>query len=157
MGIAVDNLVDGLSRAGVRVARIGRPEAVRQDLMPFMVESIAGIEPGSNMSKDQQYQAINGVLRRAEVICGTNAVSERVFLKECFRAVFEHLCLKCNIVCTRRLQSSHRSNSTTTNYFPVRLLRKGERRKGSIGQYPQCRWRLLIARKVKNDLMALRK
>ena len=57
--IAVDNLVDGLSRAGVRVARIGRPEAVRQDLMQFMVESIAGIEPGSNMSKDQQYQAIN--------------------------------------------------------------------------------------------------
>ena len=71
--IAVDNLVDGLSRAGVRVARIGRPEAVRQDLMPFMVESIAGIEPGSNMSKDQQYQAINGVLRRAEVICATCA------------------------------------------------------------------------------------
>ena len=71
--IAVDNLVDGLSRSGVRVARIGRPEAVRQDLMPFMVESIAGIEPGSNMSKDQQYQAINGVLRRAEVICATCA------------------------------------------------------------------------------------
>ena len=71
--IAVDNLVDGLSRAGVRVARIGRPEAVRQDLMQFMVESIAGIEPGSNMSKDQQYQAINGVLRRAEVVCATCA------------------------------------------------------------------------------------
>ena len=71
--IAVDNLVDGLSRAGVRVARIGRPEAVRQDLMQFMVESIAGIEPGSKMSKDQQYQAINGVLRRAEVVCATCA------------------------------------------------------------------------------------
>jgi len=55
--IAVDNLVDGLSRAGVRVARIGRPEAVRQDLMQYMVESIAGIEPGCNWSKDQQYQA----------------------------------------------------------------------------------------------------
>ena len=71
--IAVDNLVDGLSRAGVRVARIGRPEAVRQDLMQYMVESIAGIEPGCNWSKDQQYQAINGVLRRAEVICATCA------------------------------------------------------------------------------------
>jgi hypothetical protein len=71
--IAVDNLVDGLSRAGVKVVRIGRPEAVRQDLMPFMVETIAGIEPGSNMSKDQQYQAINGVLRRAEVVCATCA------------------------------------------------------------------------------------
>jgi DNA polymerase III delta prime subunit len=71
--IAVDNLVDGLSRAGVRVARIGRPEAVRQDLMQYMVESIAGIEPGCKWSKDQQYQAINGVLRRAEVICATCA------------------------------------------------------------------------------------
>ena len=71
--IAVDNLVDGLSRAGVRVARVGRPEAVRQDLMQYMVESIAGIEPGCNWSKDQQYQAINGVLRRAEVICATCA------------------------------------------------------------------------------------
>jgi hypothetical protein len=71
--IAVDNLVDGLSRAGVRVARIGRPEAVRQDLMQYMVESIAGIEPGCTWSKDQQYQAINGVLRRADVICATCA------------------------------------------------------------------------------------
>ena len=71
--IAVDNLVDGLSRAGVRVARVGRPEAVRQDLMQYMVESIAGIEPGCVWSKDQQYQAINGVLRRAEVICATCA------------------------------------------------------------------------------------
>ena len=71
--IAVDNLVDGLSRAGVRVARVGRPEAVRQDLMQYMVESIAGIEPGCTWSKDQQYQAINGVLRRAEVICATCA------------------------------------------------------------------------------------
>ena len=71
--IAVDNLVDGLSRAGVRVARVGRPEAVRQDLMQYMVESIAGIEPGCAWSKDQQYQAINGVLRRAEVICATCA------------------------------------------------------------------------------------
>ncbi len=71
--IAVDNLVDGLSRAGVRVARIGRPEAVRQDLMQYMVESIAGIEPGCSWSKDQQYQAVNGVLRRAEVICATCA------------------------------------------------------------------------------------
>ena len=71
--IAVDNLVDGLSRAGVRVARVGRPEAVRQDLMQYMVESIAGIEPGCSWSKDQQYQAINGVLRRAEVICATCA------------------------------------------------------------------------------------
>jgi hypothetical protein len=71
--IAVDNLVDGLSRAGVRVARVGRPEAVRQDLMQYMVESIAGIEPGCRWSKDQQYQAINGVLRRAEVICATCA------------------------------------------------------------------------------------
>ena len=76
--IAVDNLVDGLSRAGVRVARVGRPEAVRQDLMQYMVESIAGIEPGCNWSKDQQYQAINGVLRRAEVICATCAGARAV-------------------------------------------------------------------------------
>ena len=84
--IAVDNLVDGLSRAGVRVARVGRPEAVRQDLMQYMVESIAGIEPGCTWSKDQQYQAINGVLRRAEVICATCAgagsdILERFFFR----------------------------------------------------------------------------
>jgi hypothetical protein len=41
--------------------------------MQYMVESIAGIEPGCTWSKDQQYQAINGVLRRAEVICATCA------------------------------------------------------------------------------------
>ena len=71
--IAVDNLVDGLARAGVRVARIGRPEAVRQDLMPYMIESIAGIDQDCRWSKDQQFQAINNALRRAEVICATCA------------------------------------------------------------------------------------
>ena len=73
--IAVDNLVDGLARAGVRVARIGRPEAVRQDLMPYMIESIAGIEQDCRWSKDVQFQAINNALRRAEVICATCAGS----------------------------------------------------------------------------------
>ena len=71
--IAVDNLVDGLARAGVRVARIGRPEAVRQDLMPYMIESIAGIDQDCRWSKEQQFQAINNSLRRAEVICATCA------------------------------------------------------------------------------------
>jgi DNA polymerase III delta prime subunit len=71
--IAVDNLVDGLARAGVRVARIGRPEAVRQDLMPYMIESIAGIDQDCRWSKEQQFQAINNALRRAEVICATCA------------------------------------------------------------------------------------
>ena len=86
--IAVDNLVDGLSRAGVRVARVGRPEAVRQDLMQYMVESIAGIEPGCVWSKDQQYQAINGVLRRAEVVCATCiGVGSEVLKGQSFGAV----------------------------------------------------------------------
>ena len=71
--IAVDNLVDGLARAGVRVARIGRPEAVRQDLMPYMIESIAGIDQDCRWSKSDQFQAINNALRKAEVICATCA------------------------------------------------------------------------------------
>ena len=71
--IAVDNLVDGLARAGVRVARIGRPEAVRQDLMPYMIESIAGIDQDCRWSKDEQFKAINNALRQAEVICATCA------------------------------------------------------------------------------------
>ena len=71
--IAVDNLVDGLARAGVRVARIGRPEAVRQDLMPYMIESIAGIDQDCRWSKQQQRSAITNALRQAEVICATCA------------------------------------------------------------------------------------
>jgi hypothetical protein len=38
---AVDNLVEGLAKAGVRVIRIGRTEAVRQDLSMYQLENQA--------------------------------------------------------------------------------------------------------------------
>ena len=41
--------------------------------MPYMIESIAGIDQDCRWSKDEQFKAINNALRQAEVICATCA------------------------------------------------------------------------------------
>ena len=72
--------------------------------------TIAGIEPGSNMSKDQQYQAINGVLRRAEVVCATCAgagsdILERFSFQACL--IDEATRIKSAAYCAVRGSADH--------------------------------------------------
>jgi hypothetical protein len=38
---AVDNLVEGLARSGVRVVRVGRPAKVRPSLLPYTLDARA--------------------------------------------------------------------------------------------------------------------
>eukprot|EP00659_Diplonema_papillatum_P010226 gene10227-15725_t len=65
---AVDNLITGLSAAGLSVARIGRPEATRADLNQHTLEYLQSMykgPPGDNYQVQQQ------ILRRADVVCAT--------------------------------------------------------------------------------------
>jgi len=72
--IAVDNLVEGCAAAGLRVVRLGRPEAVRPELLKHCVDrppSSAGgggppPPPSGNAFKEKRRQ-----LRSAQVICCT--------------------------------------------------------------------------------------
>lgn len=77
---AVDNLVEGLARAGVRVVRVGRPEAVRPDLLPFALEHASGAVPlpgahggggGFARSRDEQRRLQRDCLAHAQVVCAT--------------------------------------------------------------------------------------
>ena len=44
--IAVDNILEGLAKNGVRVVRVGRPESTRPDLLRYSVDEIANQEMG---------------------------------------------------------------------------------------------------------------
>ena len=73
---AVDNLVEGLARAGVRVVRIGRTEAVRQDLAMYQIENM--VPPGC--TKHEAYEAQIRAVRYAQAVCCTCAGSGSDFL-----------------------------------------------------------------------------
>jgi len=73
---AVDNLVEGLARAGVRVVRIGRTEAVRQDLAMYQLENM--VPPGC--TKHEAYEAQIRAVRYAQAVCCTCAGSGSDFL-----------------------------------------------------------------------------
>ena len=62
--IAVDNLLEGLARRGVRVVRLGRPDSVREDLQRFM-------PPFVGLNPQQAAQALKEAVRRADVVCCT--------------------------------------------------------------------------------------
>jgi hypothetical protein len=75
--IAVDNLVEGCAAAGLRVVRLGRPEAIRPELLRFCVD-----RPPSSYSKGENNQQSGGSsamafkermkhLKSAQVICCT--------------------------------------------------------------------------------------
>ena len=95
--IAVDNLVEGCANVGLRVVRLGRPEAIRPELLRYCVD-----RPQNN--NNAQSNAILGsafkekirVIKNAEVICCTcigsgseildNMTFERVLVDEATQA-----------------------------------------------------------------------
>lgn len=67
--VAVDNLVEGLAKAGLRVVRMGRPEAVRMDLLRHCIDQQPGVAGAAN--KEEQARAIKDAIRQAQVVCAT--------------------------------------------------------------------------------------
>ena len=74
--IAVDNLVEGCAAVGLRVVRLGRPEAIRPELLRFCIDR----PPSSYNSGNNQQYGNNAAmafkermkhLKRAQVICCT--------------------------------------------------------------------------------------
>ena len=87
--VAVDNLVEGLIKEGVKVVRVGRPENTRPELLQYstsvlveqQIEKQAGyslvgkhskttIETKSDAS-NQKHNILTRILREADVICAT--------------------------------------------------------------------------------------
>ena len=73
---AVDNMVEGLAKAGVNVIRLGRPEAVRPDLARYQIEN--AIPPGA--TKHEAYEAQLRAVRYAQAVCATCSGSGSDFL-----------------------------------------------------------------------------
>eukprot|EP00746_Dinoflagellata_sp_MGD_P006801 gnl/MRDRNA2_/MRDRNA2_113405_c0_seq1.p1 gnl/MRDRNA2_/MRDRNA2_113405_c0~~gnl/MRDRNA2_/MRDRNA2_113405_c0_seq1.p1 ORF type:complete len:1143 (+),score=223.49 gnl/MRDRNA2_/MRDRNA2_113405_c0_seq1:269-3430(+) len=76
--IAVDNLVEGLAKVGMRVVRLGRPEMARPELLQFCADEIAAKAMGVEklgMLKDKEKRLAKEKLRQiigdAEVVCCT--------------------------------------------------------------------------------------
>jgi hypothetical protein len=95
--IAVDNLVEGCANAGLRVVRLGRPEAIRPELLRFCIDRPPA--PGSNSQQGTSAAAIKEKLktiRNAQVVCCTcigsggdileKLIFERVLLDEATQA-----------------------------------------------------------------------
>jgi superfamily I DNA and/or RNA helicase len=71
--IAVDNLLEGCIRAGMRVVRLGRAEAVRPDLNDYMLENQARQKCPGGPAADRTafHQAMQSILKQASVVCAT--------------------------------------------------------------------------------------
>jgi regulator of nonsense transcripts 1 len=74
--IAVDNLVEGCAAVGLRVVRLGRPEAIRPELLRFCIDR----PPSSYSSRENQQYGSNAAqafkdrmktLKSAQIICCT--------------------------------------------------------------------------------------
>ena len=60
--IAVDNLVEGCAKAGLTVVRLGRPEAIRPELLKYCVDKPGGNNQGNNGgSGDVRTEGIEGL------------------------------------------------------------------------------------------------
>jgi len=97
--IAVDNLVEGCANAGLRVIRLGRPEAIRPELLRFCIDRPI---PGGTKSNSNHYGTASAykekikMIRNAQVVCCTcigsggdileNMVFERVLVDEATQA-----------------------------------------------------------------------
>ena len=75
--IAVDNILLGLVKRGVRAVRLGRPENTRPELLPHCVDEITGVmleqkaRSSEGYTKQDKHLAKMRVLNRAQVICAT--------------------------------------------------------------------------------------
>lgn len=80
--IAVDNLVEGCASAGLRVVRLGRPEAIRPELLRFCIDrppsSYNSSNNLSNLSQNERGRDVASAhkerikqLKNAQVICCT--------------------------------------------------------------------------------------
>ena len=70
--VAVDNLLEGLARAGrgrLRLARLGQPEAVRPELLRYCADVRHG-GPGGDSARSA-YDAKMALVRDADVVCAT--------------------------------------------------------------------------------------
>jgi len=96
--IAVDNLVEGCANAGLKVVRLGRPEAIRPELLRFCIDRPGpqgGGGRGGGMSQSAFKEKMK-VLKSAQVICCTcigsgsdildNFTFERVLVDEATQA-----------------------------------------------------------------------
>jgi hypothetical protein len=71
---AVDNLLEALIGAGIRAVRLGRPEAIRPELLKHCLSDIgraAGDAGGGADRKQVEHAARMRALRQAEVVCAT--------------------------------------------------------------------------------------
>mmetsp|Transcript_15166 Transcript_15166/g.23097 ORF Transcript_15166/g.23097 Transcript_15166/m.23097 type:complete len:903 (-) Transcript_15166:1473-4181(-) len=98
--IAVDNLVEGCASAGLRVVRLGRPEAIRPELLRFCIDRPTSGNGKSN--SNSQYGSVSAfkekikLIRNAQVVCCTcigsggdileNMMFERVLVDEATQA-----------------------------------------------------------------------
>lgn len=89
--IAVDNVVEGLIKEGVRAVRVGRPEMARPEVMEHCADEVArktlnltGKKESSfdMRTRDQLKQAIQEVISGAEVVCCTAIGAGSVVLNE---------------------------------------------------------------------------
>ncbi|CAE7359252.1 Upf1 [Symbiodinium sp. CCMP2456] len=81
--IAVDNLTAGCAKAGLRVVRIGRPEATRYDLEKFnLLEMVKDAKAQDPNAEDRGHFAHQrAILEDAEVVCSTCAGADHPVLQ----------------------------------------------------------------------------
>ena len=71
--IAVDNLLAGLIKAGVKAVRVGRPETTSPELLEYSVDAV-GAEAAAlarTNSKDVAHAARQRAIKGATVLCAT--------------------------------------------------------------------------------------
>lgn len=68
--IAVDNLVEGCANIGLKVVRLGRPEAVRPELLRFCIDRPQQRREGNQSYMSHRQEKLN-LLKNAQVICCT--------------------------------------------------------------------------------------
>ncbi|KAL9190449.1 hypothetical protein ACHAXT_007660 [Thalassiosira profunda] len=98
--IAVDNLVEGCANVGLRVVRLGRPEAIRPELLPYCIDRPTDKgsfgDRGGFQSAGSFFKERMKTLKNAQVVCCTcigsggdildSSMFERVLVDEATQA-----------------------------------------------------------------------
>ncbi len=77
--IAVDNLVEGCANVGLRVVRLGRPEAIRPELLQYCIDRPTDKGPSGGFGSNSNFGGMSAsmfkekmkILKRAQVVCCT--------------------------------------------------------------------------------------